>query len=320
MERKRWIDLLRGLCMIAILAFHTEVYYKEDITTPYYIYTTNAITLFYFISGYLFYSQRPFNIVHKLKSIVRSLLVPYFIFTTAIAYPKAILHEEQINIQDILLHILTGHASWFIVALMVAEVIFSLILWISKGKTGLIATLCLICFVIYLVVPFHVFNYWQWQNALLAVLFLFAGWLYHKHEALINTINLTSYSPFILIILILIKVYEYRVDYPMDNIAITNYPLFFMDNTLSILFLTSVVKQLPSFRTVEWTGRHCIVYYFLCGGCPLIVSLALRKIHFSYDGHLYRYVLAFVLCYLLASLLTWLIYRYVPFITGKRQP
>ena len=43
--------------MILILVFHTEIYYKEYDVTPYYIYTTNAIILFYFISGYLFYQN-----------------------------------------------------------------------------------------------------------------------------------------------------------------------------------------------------------------------------------------------------------------------
>ena len=43
MERVRWIAFLRGFSMLLILAFHTEVYYKEYNVTPYYIYTTNAI-------------------------------------------------------------------------------------------------------------------------------------------------------------------------------------------------------------------------------------------------------------------------------------
>lgn len=36
MQRVGWIDFLRGISMIAILIFHTEVYYKEYDVTPYY--------------------------------------------------------------------------------------------------------------------------------------------------------------------------------------------------------------------------------------------------------------------------------------------
>ena len=66
MERVGWIDFLRGISMILILAFHTEVYYKEYDVTPYYIYTTNAVILFYFISGYLFYRHEEFNLKNKI--------------------------------------------------------------------------------------------------------------------------------------------------------------------------------------------------------------------------------------------------------------
>ena len=82
MQRVGWIDFLRGISMILILVFHTEIYYKEYDVTPYYIYTTNAVVLFYFISGYLYYRQGIFDFKKKIKTIVRSLIIPYFIFTT----------------------------------------------------------------------------------------------------------------------------------------------------------------------------------------------------------------------------------------------
>lgn len=34
MERPLWIDMLRGICMIAILLFHTEVYYAAMLSYP----------------------------------------------------------------------------------------------------------------------------------------------------------------------------------------------------------------------------------------------------------------------------------------------
>ena len=34
MQRVGWIDFLRGISMILILVFHTEVYYKEYDVTP----------------------------------------------------------------------------------------------------------------------------------------------------------------------------------------------------------------------------------------------------------------------------------------------
>ena len=76
MERIRWIDLLRGICILAILLDHTELYATGHNIIPYSLYVVNALTLFFFISGYLFYSQNCFNWRRKLRSITLRLILP----------------------------------------------------------------------------------------------------------------------------------------------------------------------------------------------------------------------------------------------------
>ena len=318
MKRIGWIDFLRGTSMILILLFHTEVYYKESGYTPYYIYTTNAIILFYFLSGYVFYREGTFSLKKKLKAIVRSLLIPYFIFTSLIAVPKLLVRQEAIDVQEILINILTGQASWFIAALIVGEALFTILLWISRGKQRWLLTTAILCFIIYYLVPFYEHNYWRWQDALLAFCFLYSGYLYHQYEELFHTINKPLYSSLLLLILIFIKVYEVHVDLPMRNIAVENIPLFMADASIWLLFIISVISYIPRCNIIEWTGRHSLIYYFLCGGCPLLVSMMMNRIGFHYDGYLYRYLIAFLLIYVFATALTWLIYRFMPFLTGKK--
>ena len=317
MERVGWIDFLRGISMIAILVFHTEVYYKEYDVTPYYIYTTNAIVLFYFISGYLFYRQGELDYMKKILSIVRSLVIPYFIFTTLIAVPKALLRQESIDWTETVSNILSGRASWFIAALIIGEVFFTTLLLIKRRKT-LWLSIAAACLITYYIVPFNQHNYWQWQDALLAVTFLYTGYLYHQYKDFFHTINKPLYSSLLLLILILIKVYEYHVDLPMRNIAIESAPLFLADAMVWLLLVVSMINYIPHVRMIEWTGQHCIVYYFLCGGCPLIVSMLMNKTGFGYDGYFYRFLIAFLLCYSLATVITAGIYRYVPFILGRK--
>lgn len=319
MERVGWIDFLRGFCMILILLFHTEVYYKDYGVTPYYIYTTNAIILFYFISGYLFYRNEAFQWQKRLKSIVRSLLIPYFIFTTLIAIPKFLIRQMDINWMEIACQIFTGRVSWFIAALIVGELLFSALLVKTRGKVLWLSIGAIICLIIYYLIPFNEHNYWQWQDALLAVVFLYLGYVFHQYQDYFHTINKPLYSLLFLFILIVIKIYEYHVDLPMRNIAIENVPLFLADSIIWLLLVTSIVKYIPKCKLIEWTGQHCIVYYFLCGGCPLIISMLMNKMDVVYDGSLYRFILTFLLVYLLTTVLTWLIYKYVPFITGKRN-
>ena len=319
MERVGWIDFLRGISMITILVYHTEIYYKEYEVSPYYVYTTNAIILFYFISGYLFYKNDTFQLKQRIISIVRSLLIPYFIFTALIAVPKLLIRQMDINWEEITIHILTGRASWFIAALIVAEIVFSILLWISRGKHIGISIVALFCFISYYIIPFNQHNYWQWQDALLAVTFLYLGYVYHQYKQYFHTINKPLYSLFLLLVLILIKVYEYHVDLPMRNIAIENVPLFLADTVVWLLLVISIINFIPRCHIIEWTGQHCIVYYFLCGGCPMITSMLMNKIGIPYDGYLYRYLIVLLLVYMLTTALTWLIYKFVPFITGKNE-
>lgn len=315
MNRIGWIDFLRGLSMMLILVFHTEVYYKEYDVTPYYIYVTNAIILFYFISGYLFYRPESFNLKKKLNAITRSLLFPYFIFTSLIAVPKLLVRQEAINLQEIVINILLGRASWFIAALIVGELFFALLLTKTRGKITWLLTDAIACLIIYYVIPFNQHNYWQWQDALLAVSFLSAGYIYHQYDNHFNTINKPLYSLIFLLILIIIKVYEYHVDLPMRNIAIENVPLFLADCIVWLMLVISIIRYIPRCKMIEWTGHHCIIYYFLCGGCPLIISIFFNKIGLPYNNYLYRYLLALIAVYLLATTLTYLIYKYIPFIT-----
>ena len=317
MERIRWIDFLRGIAMIMILVFHTEVYYKDADATQYYVYTTNAIILFYFISGYLFFNEKDFNVGAKIHSIFRLMLVPYFVFTPIIALLKNILYDT-FDLREIIITIISGRASWFIAALIVAELCFSLLLVVSRGKSLLLFTVSIICFASYYLVPFNLHNYWRWQDALLTIPFLLAGYMFHKHENQIAHNIKPIYLIPLTIVLIIVKLYEMELDLPMRNIAIENIPLFVADSAVFLLLVISAIRYIPRCKLVEWTGSHCIVYYFLCGGCPVIVSRVLNKIGLDYNSHFCRFAIAVICCYILATFLTWLIYKYVPFIVRKK--
>ena len=105
----------------------------------------------------------------------------------------------------------------------------------------------------------------------------------------------------------------------MRNIAIEHVPLFLADAAIWLMLVITIIKYIPRCQIVEWTGQHCIVYYFLAGGSPLIVSLLMNKLGLSYEGYFWRFLLALLLVYASATILTWLIYKYVPFITGKTK-
>lgn len=303
--------------MLLILTFHTEVYYRDSGVTPYYVYTTNAIVVFYFISGYLFYRKSPFNLKNKLTSIFRSMVVPYFLFTTLIAVTKMVLQPESLAWQDALLKIVCGRASWFVVALIVAEVFFSLFLCIRQARFKWLSAASAVCFISYYLVDYNQNNFWQWQDALLTFFFLYLGYLYHHKETMLNAIQKPCYSLILLIILVVIKLFELNVDYDMRNIAVVNPALFLADTIITLLLVISVLKLIPRCSPLEWIGKHSIVYYFLSGAAPLIITLSLHRIGLPCNDSLLRFLMVLIAVYLLSTCLTWIINKYLPFLIGK---
>ena len=187
--------------MVAILLFHTEMYYAGYDIIPYSFYVENALAMFFFLSGYLFYKDngtihpkqkiKDNGTIHpkqKIFSIAVNLIIPYFIFTTLIALPKALAHGEEINILTLASEILLGEASWFIAALIVADIIFSLLLWITRGRhiilTPIIIILTALAFAIGNMenANYNTYNFWHINEALLALLFLYLGYTYHQFE------------------------------------------------------------------------------------------------------------------------------------------
>lgn len=110
-----WVDMARGLAMLTILWTHTSVYYADGFASSYTLTVLNALAVFFFVSGYLFMSpDKQFSVGHKLRSVFRSLVVPYLIFTLAMAFPKAVAHGSDVNLLSLIMPVLNGEASWFV--------------------------------------------------------------------------------------------------------------------------------------------------------------------------------------------------------------
>lgn len=308
--------------MLAILLDHTELYYTGDNIIDYNLYVANALVIFFILSGYLMYKENGFNLPYKIKSILRSLLWPYFIFTTAIYIPKTLVHGETIQVSDMVINILTGQASWFVAALCITELIFALTLWMFKGKNIAILTMgiCGFGISVYLSTGNQPY-FWQLDNALQALLFLCMGYFYHKYEFVFHRINNLLYISILFIFLLMIKVYEYinHVELLIWNIHITSYSIFLIDISICSLLMIQTFKMPPNIKWLSWTGKHSIVYYFLCGGVPLLTSKLLTRLGYSYHGNYLSVIVAFILVYVITTTITYFTYRYIPFIIGQKH-
>ena len=324
MNRVLWIDQLRGFCMMAILWFHTEMYYACSDVTPYALYVGDVLATFFFLSGYLFLSGKSFSARSKMMTIVRRLIIPYFFFTLLFVLPKAIVHDEMNELSTMIIKIFLGQSSWFLSALIVGELLFVLLIQLTKGKDLYIGLFAILCLVLAGIIGNHYspwlnpYNYWHINEAILACFLMSAGFLFQKHEhrfqQYFNRFTLTI----LLLIFLLLKLVIIRngMEMVLGSIHASNYPVFIADLLVSILLMISIFRYIPKISFMQWTGQRSLVYYFICGGVPLIVAMSFNKFGWPYSGYM-SLLMAFIVVYLLSSLLTFAIYKYLPFIIGK---
>lgn len=324
-KRKHWVDVVRGICMTAILYDHTDIYYSDTNVLPYELYVPNALTAFFVLSGYLMYKRSGFCLKNKIRSIIKGLLLPYLIFTIAMALPKSLAHGLSFNIADMLINVLSGKASWFVAALFIAEMLFSIAIRLTKGRTLALLAVGTIGLIASTLMPYAGEPPFPWQadNALQAMFYLSIGYAYHKHEEAID--GYTSSPPLAIgllsVLFVGIKAWEMYYDVSMTEwyINIDCYPMFLLDTVCGAALLILICKRLPRMRLMEWTGIRSLGFYFLCGGVPLTVSMALQRIGFAYNGCYLTVLPVFIIVYILTAILVWALYNYVPFVFGKRR-
>ena len=311
------IDIARGLCMVSIFLLHTEIYYTGEEIIPYAYHVDNSLLAFVFISGYLFIktSYDTFDLRRKIVSIVKGITLPYFIFTTAIAFPKAMVRDDT-TLVETLMSVITGHASWFLAALMLAEMLFAIIIHYSSKRKNITFWIFGCCSLPYLLIAaiyhfvstdfLHDINIWCWQNALMMLFFLFAGMMCRKKQLLPH-----FQQPRILIILALVivgikwMVTSADMTLTMEPINVGSFAVLLVDGMAGAVLIVGVCRHLPDNALLQFTGKHSLTYYFICGATPMAVCLALKKMGFSYSGHYWQVIITFILVFLTATVITY---------------
>lgn len=315
MSRIEWIDFCRGVCMLMILWFHTEVYYLGDCVIPYAMYVENALMGFFFLSGYLCfpYNGSGHDLRKSVTGIIRRLLVPYLVITPFLQVGKALPTGEPIDVGEMLLRILSGQASWFVAALIVCRLYIACVSRLRSFLFTLVA--CTFPFLLmcidadYIPVP-------TLDVSALSVFFMFCGHLFRRYEARFLMGSSRSFMwvfcPSVLFFIFL-KVLEFHYDINMMvcPILIDSMGLFTVDTLLGCILLTSFVRRFLSggcrvSYAFQWVGRHSLVYYFICGGVPKMVAIAMQRTTDVAYGYM---PIAFVLVCLLSTGITWGLYR-----------
>ena len=322
--------------MLAIIFDHTEICFTGDNIVPYRMYVPDVLMAFFFLSGYLFYRPGGFRMSYKLHSWLRGVLMPYFIFTSALALPKAWLHGDGGSLSDLLLTILTGQGSWFIASLAVAELLFCLLLWLSRARWRWLAGAGL--FAVALAYGFGTrrlafeANWWHVNEAVVALPSLLLGYMVHRFDKLGTRWRLGLFA-LLLVLSLPVNVLVASSSWPSVLVGALVLPrLFLVKNALSVLLLYLLftisqrdgvrwVEQMPRWLAamVSWTGRRSIVYYFFSSGIPTALTAVFSRLGYTYRGCYAEVLVVFLLNLLLITFVTWAIYRYLPWTTGRRK-
>lgn len=315
--RNTKIDIARGLCMLSILLLHTEIYYTGEEIIPYACHVDNTLITFVFISGFLFIKQsyESFNLRHKIISILKGIALPYFIFTTVLAFPKSLVRDDT-TLTDAFISIITGHASWFLSALMLAEILFALIIHYSSKRKNPTFWIFIFCAIPYTLIALiyhiisndflHHINIWCWQNALMMLVFLFAGmmckqkhWLHQlQRPKMLILLALT-------VLTIKIMVTSYHMTLTLEPIKVSSFTLLLIDGLAGAMLIVGICHHLPDNALLQFTGKHSLIYYFICGATPMAVSLTLNKLGFHHTGQYWQVVVALILVYFTATMVTY---------------
>ena len=316
-SRTLWVDQMRGICMMAILLFHTEAYYNDGREIiPYNFYVANVLVAFFFLSGYLFHSDiTTFIFSRKMRSIIRRIIFPYFSFTLLLALPKAAMTDY--SLQEVITRILEGKGSWFIATLAIAEIEFACAMLIRR--TWLFHLLPWIALVGAYLLTGHLnneYNYWKIHNSLIAYFFVYIGYMYRQYEHRLRMLSKPLVTLLCLLLLVIIKIYVQRThqSWVIDGVEVTCYPLFIVDMLLGICLLKNLISPLPRIPFIQYTGMHSLTYYFFCGAVPMAVTRLLHHFSFYYEGQYWHIIVAFALVYIISTVIAWLFSNYFVFL------
>lgn len=128
-----WINTGRGICMLCVFIAHCNFYYLNNLLPIIFVFRPFYISFFFFLSGFLMLKDlSKFSFKRKIKNIMYKLLWPVLLYPTLIWIPKSLVHGRDVRIETYLLDLLGGTASWFVAALIVAQIILIIAIYMAQ--------------------------------------------------------------------------------------------------------------------------------------------------------------------------------------------
>lgn len=187
--RLKWLDIARGLAFLMVIYSHIK--YRDDMVMRYF--SPMFLTMFFFVSGYLFKENCSFLKVFEQRT--RTLLLPFLTLGGVMILLSNILTlNEKVPLSDEIKGLLfqNGHNQllWFIAALYVYSLVFY---WIERFCSA-VNTLMAVCSLLFIVNV--IYSYWlegpglPWHimGSGYACFYMALGKFYKHHEEKIDAL------------------------------------------------------------------------------------------------------------------------------------
>lgn len=216
-----------------------------------------------------------------------------------------------------------GGTFWFTSALVVAEFIILLML-LTRCKntwTYFIGGLLVAVFGWFLIhIDFHLFGLgrdpWAYRRGMLAVAFMIAGGVYWYYEE-----QITSWIKwYVLVVMFMVYMLIFGLFYNAVPVLISTMDITmfgYLASLLGCVLLIVLCKKIKEVRFLTFVGQYSLCFYFLSGALPMMVSMLARR--FLPADNLMVLMLVFAICLSVASFVTYVLNRYLPFVFDLRK-
>ena len=326
-QRKEWVDLGKGISILMVVLFHCEVYTHIVDTGTTDIFSFFRMPFFFFLSGFVFTSNyKEFSLRRKLKQILRGIVWTYFVFTLILLLPKCVVSGKELRagIEAILL----GKAAWFVVSLGVAQLLFGIVLRLTRDLRAIAVFMAASVGIGAVIktlasgeLPFQV------DKAFFVVLFFGLGFFYRIYEQRLSRLLKWRYLWLSVGAFAALMAMEERVfGSSTGNVfwaeSAQNLPLFMLYATVGVLMMLIIVNKLPVRRMhlICYIGANSLVFYYLNGG---VIKLW-RAVYHHVESYLMAYsALTFVVLFIVVAatlfLIVLLIRKYCPILVGDKN-
>lgn len=272
-QRISWIDTAKGILILLVILGHT-------ISFPIGRNLINGFDMaaFFFLSGYLFSTQRIPK--QMLARKAKTLLLPYAVFSILLLlyfFAKAVFFHTEFSLTEGVLSVffpISGYwkssvyGLWFLPCLFVTEMTVTLAYQL-KAKCRIIAWVCIVAACVGVFAIYFLFGIVSVITITpISICFFALGLLCKSKQVIIDKMKSVWIGATLLLLYLgLIALHFFltknRIMFDFSSMQFGIAPLFFLHALAGIGFVISLSQLFPTSRILHFFGRNSIYFYGL---------------------------------------------------------